>query len=109
MKLRCRDGSRPITMSSGSATCPGAHAIAPIFGEEMRQTVAALTPSAVSLHFGLPERSAIEILKETGVVILASATTVREAVALEAGGVDAVIAQGMEAGGHRGTFLDGID
>jgi len=57
MKLRCRDGSRPITMSSGSATCPGANAIAPIFGEEMRQTVAALTPSVVNLHFGLPERS----------------------------------------------------
>ena len=96
-------------MSSGSATCPEAHAIEPIFGEEMLQTVAALTPSVVSFHFGLLERSAIEILKETGAVILASATTVREAVALEAGGVDAVIAQGMEAGGHRGVFLDGID
>ena len=79
-------------MSSGSARCPEAHAIEPIFGEEMLQTAAALTPSVVSFHFGLPERSAIEILKETGAVILASATTVREAVALEAGGVDAVIA-----------------
>ncbi|AUW42618.1 hypothetical protein CUJ84_Chr002257 [Rhizobium leguminosarum] len=61
--------------------------------------------SVVSFHFGLPERSFVERVKATGAKILSSATTVAEAVWLEENGVDAVIAMGFEAGGHRGNFL----
>ncbi|MGR4070034.1 NAD(P)H-dependent flavin oxidoreductase [Billgrantia sp. C5P2] len=62
-------------------------------------------PEVVSFHFGLPEPSLVERVKGWGALVLSSATTVEEARWLEAHGVDAVIAQGMEAGGHRGMFL----
>lgn len=62
-------------------------------------------PPVVSFHFGLPAPELMAELKSWGTVILSSATTVEEARWLEARGVDAVIAQGLEAGGHRGMFL----
>jgi nitronate monooxygenase len=61
-------------------------------------------PEVVSFHFGLPEPEILHALKAGGAFIISSATTVREARALEASGVDAIIAQGIEAGGHRATF-----
>jgi nitronate monooxygenase len=61
-------------------------------------------PEVVSFHFGLPEPGVIDALKSAGVFILSSATTVAEARVLEKRGVDAIIAQGTEAGGHRATF-----
>ena len=61
-------------------------------------------PSVVSLHFGLPDADRIRTLKEAGISLLATATNLDEALAAEAAGVDAVVAQGYEAGGHRGTF-----
>ncbi len=64
-----------------------------------------LKPEIVSFHFGLPEASLLARVKAAGCVVISSATTVREAVWLEQHGVDAVIAQGAEAGGHRGMFL----
>ncbi len=64
-------------------------------------------PAVVSFHFGLPDEELLEQVRATGALILCSATTVAEARALEIAGVDAVIAQGYEAGGHRGTFLGG--
>lgn len=64
-----------------------------------------LKPEVVSFHFGLPEAALLERVKRTGARVLSSATTVEEARWLEAQGVDAVIAQGLEAGGHRGHFL----
>ncbi|MBT3170991.1 MAG: DUF561 domain-containing protein [Rhodospirillaceae bacterium] len=88
---------------------PAARSIFPIFGKEMLAVVTELSPKVASFHFGLPERAMIDALKEAGAVILASATTVCEAIALEAGGADAVIAQGVEAGGHRGTFLGDVE
>jgi nitronate monooxygenase len=66
--------------------------------EEMR-------PPVVSFHFGLPARELLQAVKATGALVISSATTVAEAIWLEAQGVDAVIAQGVEAGGHRGMFL----
>ncbi|GLS22308.1 2-nitropropane dioxygenase [Labrys miyagiensis] len=63
-------------------------------------------PEVVSFHFGLPERSLLDRVRATGAKILSSATTVEEARWLEDHGCDAVIAQGFEAGGHRGIFLD---
>lgn len=65
-------------------------------------------PEVVSFHFGLPGADVLGALKAAGVLILSSATTVAEARHLEASGVDAVIAQGTEAGGHRATFT-GVD
>lgn len=64
-------------------------------------------PPVVSFHFGLPPRDQVAALQERGTRILCSATTVAEARHLEAAGVDAVIAQGQEAGGHQGFFLEG--
>ena len=64
-----------------------------------------LRPAVVSFHFGLPEAELLERIRASGARLLASATTVDEALWLEARGVDAVIAQGLEAGGHRGHFL----
>jgi len=61
-------------------------------------------PKVVSFHFGLPPADHIKALKEAGIVLLASATSLAEAKALEAAGIDAVVAQGWEAGGHRGIF-----
>lgn len=65
-------------------------------------------PEVVSFHFGLPERAVLDALKAAGIFIVSSATTVAEARLLEKSGVDAIIAQGTEAGGHRATFT-GVD
>lgn len=62
-------------------------------------------PEVVSFHFGLPSPALLERVKAWGATVLSSATTVEEALWLEANGADAVIAQGLEAGGHRGMFL----
>jgi len=65
-------------------------------------------PQMVSFHFGLPGQEIIQAIKGAGIFIICSATTVAEARILETCGVDAIIAQGTEAGGHRGTFT-GVD
>jgi nitronate monooxygenase len=80
--------------------------IAP-FGEAMCQVVEDTRPDVVSFHFGLPAADLVARIKAAGCLVMSSATTVQEARWLEAHGVDAVIAQGAEAGGHRGTFLAG--
>jgi nitronate monooxygenase len=65
-------------------------------------------PEMVSFHFGLPAPEIVQAIKSAGIFIVSSATTVAEARTLEACGADAIIAQGAEAGGHRGTF-SGVD
>ncbi len=62
-------------------------------------------PKVVSFHFGLPEHALLDRVKAAGAKVIASATTVAEAHWLEAHGCDAIIAMGLEAGGHRGNFL----
>jgi nitronate monooxygenase len=64
-----------------------------------------LKPEIVSFHFGLPEAGLLKRVKATGAIVMSSATIVREAIWLEEHGADVVIAQGVEAGGHRGMFL----
>lgn len=76
------------------------------FGEEMLEAVLVSRPQIVSFHFGLPETSIVERLKAAGCIILSSATTAHEAMDLEERGADAVIAQGFEAGGHQGYYLE---
>ena len=75
------------------------------FGDEAAALLDALRPPVVSFHFGLPSPELLARVKRSGARVLSTATTVDEARWLEAHGVDAVIAQGLEAGGHRGMFL----
>lgn len=77
------------------------------FDEAMCEVVTSLRPSVISFHYGLPNVDLLEAVKQTGCIVLSSATTVEEAVALVERGVDVIIAQGFEAGGHRGAFLEG--
>lgn len=64
-------------------------------------------PRVVSFHFGLPDAGRIKALKDAGCLLLSTATNLAEARAAEAAGVDAIVAQGYEAGGHRGVFDPG--
>lgn len=75
------------------------------FSEEAADLLEQFKPAVVSFHFGLPSDVLMARVKAIGSKILASATTVEEASWLEKHGVDAIIAQGLEAGGHRGMFL----
>ncbi len=75
------------------------------FDSEYADVLDEFRPAVVSFHFGLPSPELLARARASGARILSSATTVAEARWLEARGVDAVIAQGLEAGGHRGHFL----
>ncbi|MEO8385808.1 MAG: DUF561 domain-containing protein [Betaproteobacteria bacterium] len=75
------------------------------FTEEAASLLEEFRPAVVSFHFGLPPPALLSRVRAWGAKILSSATTVDEACWLEANGVDAIIAQCIEAGGHRGMFL----
>lgn len=75
------------------------------FSAQAAEVLGEFRPAVVSFHFGLPSADLVARVKAWGSRILSSATTVDEARWLEAHGVDAIIAQGLEAGGHRGMFL----
>ncbi|MDX1552001.1 MAG: nitronate monooxygenase [Marinobacter sp.] len=90
-------GIDPDTISSQAGRAP--------FNAEMAEVLAEFRPPVVSFHFGLPAPELMDRIRGWGGKILSTATTVDEALSLEAQGVDAVIAQGLEAGGHRGFFL----
>ncbi|KIZ32513.1 NAD(P)H-dependent flavin oxidoreductase, partial [Rhodopseudomonas palustris] len=75
------------------------------FDEAMCALVEELKPAVVSFHFGLPAPALLQRVKAAGAVVMGSATIVREAIWLEEHGADVIIAQGAEAGGHRGMFL----
>ena len=77
------------------------------FDHAAADVLADVKPAVVSFHFGLPPPELLARVRAFGAKILASATTVPEARWLQARGVDAIIAQGLEAGGHRGMFLSG--
>jgi nitronate monooxygenase len=75
------------------------------FDEAMCALVEEMKPEVVSFHFGLPDAALLKRVKATGAIVMSSATIVREAIWLEENGADVIIAQGAEAGGHRGMFL----
>jgi nitronate monooxygenase len=75
------------------------------FDSDLCGLVEEFRPEVVSFHFGLPQDALLARVKATGAKVLSTATTVEEARWLEARGCDAIIAQGVEAGGHRGMFL----
>ncbi|WP_151633405.1 NAD(P)H-dependent flavin oxidoreductase [Noviherbaspirillum aerium] len=85
------------TIATGSGRMP--------FDAQAAEILDEFRPRVVSFHFGLPNEQLLDRVKSCGAKILSSATTVEEALWLEARGVDAIIAQGLEAGGHRGMFL----
>lgn len=95
-------GLDPAAVVAGPARTP--------FNHELADVLAELPPAVVSFHFGLPAPDLLERVRATGAKVLSSATTVDEARWLDAQGVDAIVAQGLEAGGHRGHFLsDNLD
>lgn len=73
------------------------------------EAILRVRPAVFSFTFGRMPAAAIARCRELGILTVGTATTVREALALEADGVDAIVAQGAEAGGHRGTFLGGFE
>ncbi|HEV7443620.1 MAG TPA: nitronate monooxygenase family protein [Steroidobacteraceae bacterium] len=75
------------------------------FDEEAAVVLSEFRPPVVSFHFGLPSPALLARVKAWGAKVMSSATTVAEALWLEANGADVIIAQGLEAGGHRGMFL----
>jgi nitronate monooxygenase len=75
------------------------------FDAAMCELVEELKPEVASFHFGLPNPTLLRRVKAAGCIVIASATIVKEAIWLEENGADAIIAQGAEAGGHRGMFL----
>jgi nitronate monooxygenase len=75
------------------------------FSHDAADLLAPFRPAVVSFHFGLPSDDLLDRVRALGATIVASATTVDEARWLDARGVDAIVAQGLEAGGHRGIFL----
>ena len=75
------------------------------FDAAMCALVEELKPEVVSFHFGLPDQALLKRVKAAGCIVISSATIVKEAIWLEEHGADAIIAQGAEAGGHRGMFL----
>lgn len=95
-------GLDPAAVVAGPARTP--------FNHELADVLAELPPAIVSFHFGLPAPDLLERVRATGAKVLSSATTLDEARWLDAQGVDAIVAQGLEAGGHRGHFLsDDLD
>ncbi|MDI4632842.1 nitronate monooxygenase [Pelomonas sp. V22] len=90
-------GIDPASIGAGPGRQP--------FNAELAEAIAEFAPPIVSFHFGLPAPELIARVKRWGAQVWSSATTVEEARWLEAHGADAVIAQGLEAGGHRGHFL----
>lgn len=90
-------GVDPRSIPDGPGRRPFDRATADLLGD--------FKPPVVSFHFGLPAEDLLASVRSWGAKILASATTLAEARWLEARGVDAIIAQGVEAGGHRGNFL----
>jgi nitronate monooxygenase len=75
------------------------------FDAVMCEVVEELKPEIVSFHFGLPDPALLKRVKAAGAIVMSSATIVKEAIWLEENGADVIIAQGAEAGGHRGMFL----
>lgn len=86
---------------------PGAGPVRRPFDRDMCAAVEAVRPELVSFHFGLPDDALLDRVRATGAKLIATATTVAEARWLAERGVDGIVAQGWEAGGHAGRFLGG--
>lgn len=92
------EGIDPLAMPPAGGRAP--------FDDVLCSIVEEARPDVVSFHFGLPDAALLDRVKAMGAKVISSATSVAEALWLEARGCDAIIAMGLEAGGHRGHFLD---
>ena len=101
-----RSRLQAIYTEKGLGPLPVASAGPGVLSDEHLEMLLQMKPEVVSFNFGLPDAAVVAALRAAGVFVLCSATTVAEARILHSCGVDAVIAQGTEAGGHRGTFTD---
>lgn len=90
-------GIEPDPQPGGASRVP--------FNQEIADAIEPFHPEFISFHFGLPDKALLDRIKAWGTRVVSSATTVEEALWLESRGVDGIIAQGVEAGGHRGMFL----
>lgn len=104
MRWRARLAPYYVEMGLDPEAAPPAGGRTP-FDETFCSLVEQFSPEVVSFHFGLPEPALLDRVKKTGAKVMSAATTVAEARFLEDHGCDAVIAMGLEAGGHRGNFL----
>ena len=105
---RMRRHLQPVYDEKGLGPVPQPQGVASDVSPEHVEMLLAQKPEVVSFHFGLPSEQVVEAIKSAGIFVQSSATTVAEARTLERRGVDAIIAQGTEAGGHRATF-SGVD
>lgn len=98
----------PHFVEAGSVPPEELELLYPSFEEndEMHAMLLDIKPAVVSFHFGLPSERKIRALRSAGIRLMATATNVQEAYQIAADGLDAIVAQGYEAGGHRGTFDD---
>lgn len=106
---RMADRLKPYYDEFGTAAPDDLTPMFPDFDDSLVEALLEIRPPIVSFHYSLPEADAVAALKKAGSIILSSATTAEEARWLEENGADAVIAQGYEAGGHRGTFEPSTD
>ncbi len=106
VQARWQDCLRPYHAELGLALVHAAAGPArQPFSRSHLAVLKAMPPDVVSFHFGLPPEDLLGELRALGVLVLSTATTVEEGLHLAARGVDGIIAQGLEAGGHRGMFL----
>lgn len=96
----------PLFAEMGAAPPATLEEIYPTFlgDDQTLELLLAQRPAVVSFHFGLPTADHLQALRQAGICTLATATSLQEAQAIEQAGVDAIVAQGIEAGGHRGVF-----
>jgi nitronate monooxygenase len=103
---RWLDALGPLFREFGASPPPRLQSSYPSFADddEMLAMLVEEAPPIVSFHFGVPAADRIAALKRAGCVLLASATNLAEARLIDAAGIDMIVAQGWEAGGHRGVF-----
>ena len=106
LAMPMREAVQTLFDEKGLGSIPTPKASAGEVSPEHLEVLLRLKPEVISFHFGLPEDGILEAVQSAGIRVMCSATTVAEAKHLETRGVDFIIAQGIEAGGHRGSFLD---
>ena len=104
-----REAIEPLYKQKGLMQVPNPQASESAVTAAHLEMLVAMKPDVVSFHFGLPDQTVVDTLKENGIAMMCSATTVQEAKWLEARGMDFIIAQSSEAGGHQGTFFEHND
>lgn len=111
LNLQWIEYTRPLFEKYGATPPTELNCIYPSFkdSDDYLNLVLQTKPKAVSFHFGIPYPHQVQALKDAGIITMVSATNLAEALAIEQAGIDIIIAQGIEAGGHRGIFNENFD